>query len=153
MVVRFRLTVSSTLGHRSLTTTTSDADAVDHIALLGLVSQAAGLVWSRWARSAVDDIQLSQLYSCTLSKVQRVYSKTQAFCATADDDKKSMRFIALLFSSSSCFGEAHLPAADSEKESKDIGLLLLLKFFHVFEGTHLRAISGRFQTRTGLEIP
>ena len=32
---------------------------------------------------------------------------------------------------------SYLPAADSEQESEDIGLLLLLKFFDVFEGTHL----------------
>jgi hypothetical protein len=32
---------------------------------------------------------------------------------------------------------AHLPAADSEKESQDVGLLLLVKLFDVFEGTHL----------------
>jgi hypothetical protein len=33
---------------------------------------------------------------------------------------------------------SYLPAADSEKESKDIGLLLFLKFLDVFEGTHLK---------------
>lgn len=44
----------------------------------------------------------------------------------------------LFFGSLSCFGESHLPAANSEKESKDIGLLLLLKFLNVFKGTHLR---------------
>ena len=36
------------------------------------------------------------------------------------------------------FVKAHLPATDSEKKSKDIGLLLLLKLFNVLEGTHLR---------------
>lgn len=56
------LTVGGTLGHRSLATTTSDADTVDDIALFGLVSQATSLVGSRRARSAVDDIQLSELY-------------------------------------------------------------------------------------------
>lgn len=30
-------------------------------------------------------------------------------------------------------GLSHLPAADSEKEPQDIGLLLLLKLFNVFE--------------------
>jgi len=30
-----------------------------------------------------------------------------------------------------------LPASDSEKESQDVGLLLLVKLFDVFEGTHL----------------
>ena len=31
----------------------------------------------------------------------------------------------------------YFPAADSEEESQDIRLLLLLKLFDVFEGTHL----------------
>lgn len=32
---------------------------------------------------------------------------------------------------------SYLPAADSKKEPKDIRLLLLLKLFDIFEGTHL----------------
>ena len=32
---------------------------------------------------------------------------------------------------------SHLPAANSKEESQDIGLLLLVKLFNVFEGTHL----------------
>jgi hypothetical protein len=56
------LTIGGTLGHRLLATTTSDTDAVDDIALLGLVSQAAGLVGSGGTRRAVDDIKLSELY-------------------------------------------------------------------------------------------
>lgn len=32
---------------------------------------------------------------------------------------------------------AHLPAANAEKESQDIGLLLFVKLLHVFERTHL----------------
>jgi hypothetical protein len=55
-------TVGGTLWHWLLATTTTNADAVDDIALLGLVSKTAGLVGSGWARSAVDDFQLSELY-------------------------------------------------------------------------------------------
>lgn len=55
-------TVGGTLGHGSLATTTSDADAVDDIALLGLVAETAGLVGARRAGSAVNDIQLTELY-------------------------------------------------------------------------------------------
>jgi len=55
-------TISSTLWRWSLATTTSDTDTVDHISLLGLVTQTTGLVWSGRSRCAVDDMQLSELY-------------------------------------------------------------------------------------------
>lgn len=32
---------------------------------------------------------------------------------------------------------SHLPASDAQQEANHIGLLLLLDFFHVLEGTHL----------------
>lgn len=41
---------------------------------------------------------------------------------------------------------SYLPATDSEKEAEDVGLLLLLKLFDVFEGAHLRSIS-QFELR------
>ena len=50
------------LGGGPLATSTADTAAVDNVALLGLVTQAAGLVWSGWARGAVDDVQLTELY-------------------------------------------------------------------------------------------
>jgi len=55
-------TVGGTLGHRLLAATTANAHAVDDIALLGLVSEAAGLVGARGTRGAVDDVQLTELY-------------------------------------------------------------------------------------------
>jgi hypothetical protein len=57
-----RRTEGGTLGGGLLATTTADADAVDDVALLGLVSEAAGLVGARGARGAVDDVQLAELY-------------------------------------------------------------------------------------------
>jgi hypothetical protein len=57
-----RLAVGVTLGHRALAATTADAHAVDDVALLGLVSEAAGLVGARRAGGAVDDIELTVLY-------------------------------------------------------------------------------------------
>jgi hypothetical protein len=69
-------TVCSTLGCRPLATTSSDTNTVDYIALLRFVAQAASLVGARRSGSAVDDSELTELYYCTLSKVQRVYSKT-----------------------------------------------------------------------------
>jgi hypothetical protein len=54
-----RLTVSGTLGDRSLTTTTTDTDTVDNVTLLGLVAQTTSLVRARRTRSTVDDVQLS----------------------------------------------------------------------------------------------
>ena len=61
-------TIGGTLGDGLLAATTANAHAVDDIALLGLVTEAAGLVRARGARGAVDDVQLTELYSCTLSK-------------------------------------------------------------------------------------
>lgn len=55
-------TIGGTLWHWLLATTTANANTVDDIALLGLVTETTGLVWSGWARCAVDDIQLSELY-------------------------------------------------------------------------------------------
>ena len=55
-------TVGGTLGNRSLAATAADTDAVDDIALLGLVSETASLVGARRAGGAVDDVQLTKLY-------------------------------------------------------------------------------------------
>lgn len=77
MAKSLELTVGSAFGCRSLSSSTTNTYAVDDITLLGLVAQTTGFIRARWTRSAVDDVQLSKLYSCTLSNVQRVYSKTQ----------------------------------------------------------------------------
>jgi len=50
-----------TLGHRLLAATTAHTNAVDDISLLGLVSETARLVRSGWARSAVDNVELTEL--------------------------------------------------------------------------------------------
>ena len=63
----FLHTISGTLGHRSLAATTADTHAVDDIALLGLVSEAASLVGTRRAGGAVDDVQLAKLQIGALS--------------------------------------------------------------------------------------
>lgn len=55
-------TVGGTLRSGLLAATAADADAVDNVALLGLVSEAAGLVGARGARGAVADVQLTELY-------------------------------------------------------------------------------------------
>ena len=44
-----------------LAVTTADADAVDNVALLGLVAKTTSLVRARGARSTVDDVQLAVL--------------------------------------------------------------------------------------------
>lgn len=56
------LAIGGTLGGRTLAATTADTDAVDDVALLGLVTKTAGLVRAGRARSAVDDVQLTELY-------------------------------------------------------------------------------------------
>ena len=55
-------TVGSTLGSGLLAATAADTHTVDDIALLGLVTEAAGLVGTGGARGAVDDVQLTKLY-------------------------------------------------------------------------------------------
>ena len=60
--VEIEHTVSGTLWCRPLATTSADSHTVDDIALLSLVAETASLVWSGWARSAVNDMKLSELY-------------------------------------------------------------------------------------------
>jgi len=55
-------TIGGTLGDGLLAATTADAHTVDDIALLGLVSQAAGLVGAAGPRGTMDDVQLTKLY-------------------------------------------------------------------------------------------
>ena len=55
-------TVGGTLGSGPLAATAADAHTVDNIALLGLVTETAGLVGARGARGAVDNVQLTKLY-------------------------------------------------------------------------------------------
>lgn len=56
------LAVGGTLGSRALAATATDADTVDDVALLGLVTETTGLVGTRGARSTVDGVQLTELY-------------------------------------------------------------------------------------------
>lgn len=55
------LAVGGALGDRPLAVSAADTNAVDHVALLGLVAEAAGLVRARRARSAVDHRELAVL--------------------------------------------------------------------------------------------
>lgn len=53
------LTVGGTLWNRSLSVTSSDSDSVDDKALLSLVAQLSGLLWSGWLGCSVDHLVLS----------------------------------------------------------------------------------------------
>ena len=55
------LTVDDTLVDSSLSSTSSDSDSVNDVALLGLVSEGSGLVQSGWSLHLVDDWELSVL--------------------------------------------------------------------------------------------
>lgn len=55
-------TIGGTLRGRALAATTADTHAVDNVALLGLVAEAASLVGARRAGGAVDNVQLTVLY-------------------------------------------------------------------------------------------
>jgi hypothetical protein len=126
-------TVCSTLWYWPLATSTADTNTVDNIALLGLVTQSACFIRTRRAGSTVDDVQLSELYYALSANVQRVYSKEHL--------KRCPHSTSAIFQyvrrrgSKYWFGFevekrvelSYLPAADTEKEAQDIGLLLLVK--------------------------
>ena len=61
------LTVDNTLGNWSLSSSSSNSDSVDHISLLGLVSELSGLIDSAWSGGSVDDWQLS-VFPCSHSE-------------------------------------------------------------------------------------
>ena len=48
-----------TLRDGLLAVTTTNSNPIDDIALLGFVSKSARLVWTRWTRSSVDNVQLT----------------------------------------------------------------------------------------------
>lgn len=53
------LTVNNTLANWSLSTSSSDSNSVDNVALLCLVTELSGLVDSAWSVNLVDDGELS----------------------------------------------------------------------------------------------
>ena len=55
------LSVDDTLGDGSLAATTSDSNSVDHVALLGLVSELSGLIGAAGSVALVDHRELSVL--------------------------------------------------------------------------------------------
>lgn len=55
------LTVGNTLRSMTLTTTTTHTNAVDHIALLGLVAETTCLIRAGWTGSPVNNVQLTVL--------------------------------------------------------------------------------------------
>ena len=61
------LAVRRTLRDRLLAVATADADTVDNITLLGLVTEAARLVGARRAGGTVNDVQLAVLPAPALS--------------------------------------------------------------------------------------
>lgn len=63
-----RLAVGGTLGHGLLAVTTTNADTVDNVALLGLVTKTVRLVKTRRSRGAVDDVQLAVLPASIMIK-------------------------------------------------------------------------------------
>lgn len=83
------LSADLTLGNLALTATTAHTDAVDDVALLGLVAETASLVGAGRTAGTVDDVKLTVL-----------------------------------------------PAADTEDETEDIRLLLLVQLLNVLVGTH-----------------
>jgi hypothetical protein len=53
------LSVDGSLGVGALTTSTTDTDTVNHVALLGFVSETTGLVRARRTGSSVDNVELT----------------------------------------------------------------------------------------------
>ena len=98
-----------TLGDVLLAVTAADADAVDNVALLGLVAETTSLVGARGAGCAVDNVQLA------------------VFPATIRDLAKSSPDVVERWS---------IPNA--KQEAKDVRLLLLVELADVLVRTHGR---------------
>lgn len=62
------LSVGGTLGSRLLASSTADTDTVDHVTLLSLVPETAGLVGARRTRSTVDDIERAEFPAADTEK-------------------------------------------------------------------------------------
>jgi hypothetical protein len=109
--------------------------------LLGLVTKTARLVWTGWAGSTVDDVQLSKLYYALSAKFNECIAETPMMStifqfACPRTEIRSIEVDRLM--ESSFFFLSYLPASYTEKESKHIRLLLLLDFLEIFESTHLQ---------------
>ena len=102
------LAVGRTLGDVFLAVAPADTDAVDNIALLGLVAKTTSLVGARWTRCAVDDVQLTVLPAPVGSF--RISSRR----------KKALQ-----------------DAPNTEKEPEDIRLLLFVQLANILVGSHL----------------
>ena len=103
------LAVGGTLGDVLLAVTAADTDAVDHVALLGLVAEAASLVGARGAGCAVDNVQLA------------------VFPATIRDLAKSSPDVVERWS-----------VPNAKQEAEDVRLLLLVELADVLVRTHGR---------------
>lgn len=109
-------TVGGTLGDGPLAATAADANAVDNVALLGLVAETAGLVGARRARGAVDDVQLAELKLMHSQQSSTSDTKDFRLLATRSEREQS-RAMELLIPPSSERGEgsaAHQTASSSE---------------------------------------
>jgi hypothetical protein len=67
------LTVDDTLGNLLLTTTTTNADAVDDVALLGLVAETVSLVGAGGASATVDTRELTVQCKDKISHVRNLH--------------------------------------------------------------------------------
>ena len=134
------LTVSSTLGYWTLATTATNSDTVDNVALLGLISKTASLVGTRRAGSAVDDVQLSELYFALSAKFNECIARSSMKMSTSNVPQYSLlvcledQIRSIGFAVDLRIELSYLPASDTEKEAQDIGLLLLLKLFDCWDG-------------------
>ena len=76
----------------------------------------------------MDDVQLSKLYCCTLSMVQRVYNKTLYKCATMV--VSAICRVCVVFVSVKEL--TYLPASDAQQKTEDVRLLLFLKLLDIY---------------------
>ena len=53
------LSIDASLLHISFTAASANTNSIDDVSLLSLVSELAGLVWTRWTLALLDDIELS----------------------------------------------------------------------------------------------
>ena len=91
----------------------------------------------------MDDVQLSELYFALSAKFNECIAGSSMKMSTSNVPQYSLlvcledQIRSIGFAVGLRVVVSYLPAPDTEKESKDIGLLLLLKLLDIFEGTHL----------------
>src|SRR5437867_1642767 len=86
-------TISDTLRHWPFAASAANTDTINDIALLGLVSKPTSFVWTRWAGSTVDDVQLAKLYYALSAMFNECIAQTPQCpqCVLMSESRRDIR--------------------------------------------------------------